>query len=134
MTLPFSLGTLPLPDWLPPWVPVVLMIPVVLWLLLLVVMPVAVLGTRSRLEGIEAQLDDLHAELRNLAMQFGPLGDHSREPSVGSARLEAPRFDAPRFEPSRFEPSRELSRADREVGRRGARSEPRIDWPSAADD
>jgi hypothetical protein len=110
MNLPFSLGTIPLPDWLPGWVPVVLLIPVVLWLLLALAVPFAVLGTRARLEGIEAQLDDLHAELRNMTQRFGPL---------------PPPPDRPRAEPQR--PSAP-ARA------RGMRAEPRIDWPRSADD
>jgi hypothetical protein len=116
MTLPFSLGTITLPDWLPAWVPVVLLLPVVLWLLLLIVMPFAVLGLRGRLEGIEAQLDDLHAETRGLAMRLGaplpPLPEPRREERLGSVSMPPP---GP-------------ARARRE------RSEPRIDWPRGADD
>ena len=108
MTLPFALGDIPLPDWMPGWVPVVLLIPAVVWLLMALAMPFAILGTRSRLEGIESQLDDLHAELRGLTARLGP-------------PLEAPLPDRLRPEP----------RARRVPG---SREEPRVGWPRPADD
>ena len=117
MTLPFALGTITLPDWLPGWVPVVLLIPTVLWMLFMIAMPFAVLGTRSRLEAIEAQLDDLHAELRNLAMQLGtlapPASDRPREAVL-----------RPEARPTRSEPRIGWS------GAAGARG----DWPRATED
>ena len=119
MTLPFSLGTIPLPDWLPPWVPVALLIPAVLWVMLLIAMPFAVLGTRARLEGIEAQLDDLHAEVRNLAMQIGaPLAPTLVERSRESSRAGRPEPDS----------------AASSTWDGGRRSEPRIGWSRGADD
>ena len=88
MNLPFSLGTVPLPDWMPGWVPVVLLIPVVLYALLALAMPFAVFGLRGRLEGLETQLDDLHAELRAVSLHLGPPPDtvRSREPVRGRAQ------------------------------------------------
>lgn len=115
MTLPFALGTIPLPDWVPGWLPVALLIPIVVWLLLLLAMPFAVLGTRSRLEGIEAQLDDLHAELRSLAMQ---LGSSVGAPLPPRREAQAPE---PLVRPEGWRPE-------------GGRSEPRINWPRGADD
>ena len=124
MTLPFAMGTITLPDWLPGWVPVALLVPIVLWFLFMLAMPFAVLGTRSRLEAIEAQLDDLHAELRNLAMQLGALAppalDRTREERAGMRQAT-------------FQPEPRASRAEPRIGWSGA-SEARGDWPRATDD
>ena len=76
MTLPFGLGSLPLPDWLPWWVPAVLLIPVLLYGLLALAVPFSVFGLKGRMEGIELRLDDLHAEIRGLVARLPPaLGD-----------------------------------------------------------
>ena len=109
--LPLALGTIALPDWLPAWVPVALLIPAVLWLLLLLATPFAVLGSRSRLEAIEAQLDDLHAELRLIALHLGPPSERSDERA--SQNLDG--------RPSGARPRQE-------------RAEPRVDWPGVAGD
>jgi len=48
-----------LPDWLPWWVPLVLLVPTVLWALSFLFMPFSVFGVKSRLEVIEARLDEI---------------------------------------------------------------------------
>jgi hypothetical protein len=71
MTLPF-----PLPDWVPPWVPVVVLVLGLLWALAFLFVPFSVLGTRSRLESIEARLDEIQGEIRSLALRMpepGPM-------------------------------------------------------------
>ncbi len=62
MTLPFSL-----PDWVPWWVPMVLLVPSLLYALAFLFMPFSVLGVKSRLEAIEMRLDEIQYELRTIA-------------------------------------------------------------------
>jgi hypothetical protein len=59
MSLPFTL-----PDWVPWWVPMVLLVPALLYALAFLFMPFSVLGVKSRLESMEARLDDLQNEMR----------------------------------------------------------------------
>ena len=66
MNLPFSL-----PDWLPGWAFLLLALPALLYLLAFLLMPFSVFGVKARLEAVEAQLDAMTEELRNLAPQRG---------------------------------------------------------------
>ncbi len=70
MTLPFAMGTVPLPDWLPWWVPALLLIPCLLYALLVLLMPFSVFGLKGRLEGIEARLDEIQGEIRILSLRL----------------------------------------------------------------
>ena len=56
---------LDLPDWLPWWVPLVLLLPALLYALAFLFMPFSVIGLKSRLEAIEARLDEIQADLRH---------------------------------------------------------------------
>ena len=58
---------LALPDWVPWWVPLVLLLPALLYGLAFLFMPFSVIGLKSRLESIDARLDDIQSELRHLA-------------------------------------------------------------------
>src|ERR1700754_3069839 len=60
MTLPFTL-----PDWLPWWVPIVLLVPALLYALAFLFMPFSVIGLKSRLEVLEARLDEIQGEIRH---------------------------------------------------------------------
>ena len=71
MTMPFAL-----PDWLPWWVPFVLLVPALLYALAFLFMPFSVLGVKTRLEVMEARLDEIQQEIRHLALRL-PIG--SRE-------------------------------------------------------
>jgi len=75
--------------------------------LCLVVMPFSVFGLKGRLDSIEAQLDDLRAELRVIAAR---MPDAPRRGWQTEADLDLP---APPATPSQA----------------GGRSEPRISWP-----
>ncbi len=55
-----------LPDWVPPWVQLVLLVGVVLVVGAYGVMPFSVFGVKSRLEAIEERLDELQSDLRAL--------------------------------------------------------------------
>ena len=64
---------LALPDWVPWWVPMVLLVPALLYALAFLFMPFSVLGVKTRLEVIEARLDEIQQEIRHLALRL-PVG------------------------------------------------------------
>jgi hypothetical protein len=59
-----------LPDWLPWWGPIVVLVPALLWGLAFLFMPFAVFGVKGRLEAIEARLDEIQGEIRSLALRM----------------------------------------------------------------
>jgi hypothetical protein len=59
-----------LPDWVPWWVPLVLLLPAALYGLAFLFMPFSVIGVKSRLEVIEARLDEIQNEIRHLALRL----------------------------------------------------------------
>ena len=69
-----------LPDWLPPWVQIVLTAAVVLLLLMFAAMPFSVFGVKGRLDLIEARLDELQGEIRNLALRLPEPDDETGRP------------------------------------------------------
>ena len=70
---------LSLPDWVPWWVPLVLLLPALLYGLAFLFMPFSVIGLKSRLDGIDARLAEIQQDLRGLAL---------RGPQVGAAPVE----------------------------------------------
>ena len=54
MTSPISL-----PDWLPWWVPILLLLPALLYGLMFLFMPFSLIGVKGRLDAIEARLDEI---------------------------------------------------------------------------
>jgi len=130
MTLPFTL-----PDWLPWWVPIVLLVPALLYALAFLFMPFSVIGVKSRLDVIEARLDEIQGEIRHLSLRLPEVtrtADYDEiypsEP-VAQPRRGPPVITRPPIPPA----SHELEdREPRELSaRRGGsgRSEPRLDWP-----
>jgi len=139
MTLPFTL-----PDWLPWWVPIVLLVPALLYALAFLFMPFSVIGVKSRLEVIEARLDEIQGEIRHLALRLPEVGraadyDEIYAPEPTSARRAAPASTRPPIPPASHELDEETPRdrqgrsvrreADRGERSGGGRSEPRLDWP-----
>ena len=61
------------PDWVPWWVPMVLLVPALLYALAFLFMPFSVLGVKTRLEVIESRLDEIQQEIRHLALRL-PVG------------------------------------------------------------
>jgi hypothetical protein len=141
MTLPFVL-----PDWLPWWVPIVLLVPALLYALAFLFMPFSVIGVKGRLDVIEARLDEIQGEIRHLALRlpetvratdygeiYAPEPDRRAPPPVTSRPPIPPATheledDQPREVPlraTRREPDRDTTR-DRSTG---GRSEPRLGWP-----
>ena len=146
MTLPFSL-----PDWLPWWVPLLLLVPALLYALAFLFMPFSVIGVKGRLDVVEARLDEIQGEIRSLALRL-------REPGATDYRgadfeeVYAPRQDLaanraiqpttrPPIPPAAHELEEQAPRAPMQpsagrVPRREAsrasgsgRAEPRLDWP-----
>jgi len=98
-----------LPDWLPWWLALVIVIPVAIYVLALLAMPFSVFGVKGRLEGVEARLDEIQGEIRALSLRL-------REPGAGA---ELPPIPPPPDQP----PPRPTQRS---------RAEPRLDWPRRA--
>ena len=65
--MPFNLD---LPDWVPWWVPLVLLLPALLYGLAFLFMPFSVIGMKSRLEDIDARLDEIQHEIRHLSLRL----------------------------------------------------------------
>ena len=114
MTLPFTL-----PDWLPWWVPIVLLVPALLYVLAFLFMPFSVIGVKSRLEVIEARLDEIQGEIRHLALRLPEMGRaadydeiYAPEPTEPAAADVA--IDHPPADPT------SLARTGRRAAARGA--------------
>jgi hypothetical protein len=140
MTLPFTL-----PDWLPWWVPIVLLVPALLYVLAFMFMPFSVIGVKSRLEVIEARLDEIQGEIRHLALRLPETGRatdydeiYAPEPADPQRRA-SPLITRPPIPPASHELDDEQPRdAQLRSGRRDpdrrprpsdGRAEPRLDWP-----
>lgn len=107
---------LPLPEWVPWWVHLVILIAALLFALLFLMMPFSVFGTKARLEGIEARLDEIQGEIRSLSLRLPePLGLEDSYVAPATDRLAG----RPPIPPAARRP---------EQGRRppGGRSEPRL--------
>jgi hypothetical protein len=145
MTVPF------LPDWLPWWVPILVAIPAGLWVLTMLIMPFSVIGVKSRLEGIEARLDELDGDLRALVLRLpespaermsyrpehytAPAPDDFYAPPVAERPPIPPEPRAASFVPRAPRPDPgDFTQAPRAPDPRGdrpppsPRAEPRLDW------
>ncbi len=111
------IGALTLPG-LPGWTGLIAALALVLVALAFLVMPFSVFGVKSRLESIEAQLDELQAEMRSISARLadGP----RRAIIVDDLDMPPPPRGADR-QPASSAPSVPRGSA--------ARSEPRINWP-----
>ena len=120
MTLPFAV-----PDWLPWWVPLVMLVGALLYGLALLVMPFAVFGVKARLEAIEFRLDEIQGEIRSLALRM-------REPGPDSTAFDDGYIDPParltRRPPAAPPPPIPPAPVSAAAPRPG-RAEPRLNWP-----
>ena len=101
---------LPLPDWVPWWVHLAIILVLVLVGLMFLVMPFSVFGTKARLDGIEARLDEIQGEIRSLALRLP-------EPAYDDDRDDALDYGRPPIPPRRAEPR---------IVRPSGRTEPRL--------
>lgn len=108
---------------LPDWTGLVALLLLLLAGLAYLLMPFSVFGLKGRLDGIEAQLDEVQAEIRSLSLQL------SGAPRRAAAEdwVELPGRPRPVEEDPRRTPPVPPPAAWPE-GPRG-RAEPRIDWP-----
>ena len=126
MNLPFSL-----PEWMPWWVPMALIVPALLYGLAFLIMPFAVLGLKSRLDTIDLRLDEIQGEIRSLALRL-------REPARPRRDADELYVDPPARPPIPPAPrgaaddlrAPEVRSPDiRPLGGREERAEPRLNWP-----
>ena len=103
---------LPLPDWVPWWVHLVILLAALLFGLLFLLMPFSVFGTKARLEGIEARLDEIQGEIRSLALRLP-------EPGIQEDLYAAP-DGRPPIPPAPMRPDARMARPMR------GRTEPRL--------
>jgi hypothetical protein len=144
MNLPFTL-----PDWLPDWAFLLLAIPALLFVLAFLVMPFSVFGVKARLEAMEAQLDAVAEELRNLNFRargvtgrgfaddggrgFADDGEPFDLPNFGRQKIPQPSFEdrrpVPPVPPPIIPPaeSRDRQPGPRLPQRPPRRTEPRLD-------
>ncbi len=93
------------PDWVPWWVPMVLLVPALLYALAFLFMPFSVLGVKTRLEVIEVRLDEIQQEIRHLALRL-PVGPREVDfedvyaPAQRTSRREPPVSDRPPIPPA----------------------------------
>lgn len=145
MTLPFSL-----PDWLPWWVPILLLVPALMWGLAFLLLPFSAIGVKGRLESIEARLDEIQGEIRSLVhrlpepMRQSSYDDVYTPPGMMASRREEPAMPArPPIPPAPQELEKDDYRLPRAPSRRPdpryaapreedvsrGRMEPRLNWP-----
>lgn len=132
MTLPFAL-----PDWLPWWVPLVLLVPALLYTLAFLFMPFSVIGVKSRLDVLEARLDEVQHEIRHLALRLPEMGapvdyDEIYHPEPAEHVRRPPVITRPPIPPASHELESGGPAADRPAPSphtKPARREPRLDWP-----
>lgn len=74
------------PDWLPWWGQLLILVTGILILLAFAMMPFSVFGIRARLEAMEERLDDIQAEIRALSLR---LPDPGRRPPAEEIPLAA---------------------------------------------
>lgn len=140
-----------LPDWLPWWVPTIVLILVLLWLLAFLLVPFSVIGLKSRLDGLEARLDEIQGEIRTLTLRLPDAARHVEfddlyaapppEPVASPPRRATP-FSRPPIPPAAHQigedhdeslpsppPPSNVFRRPRRPPTRDDRTEPRLDWP-----
>lgn len=134
-----------LPDWLPWWVPMVVVVPALFFALAFLLMPFAVFGVKGRLEAVEARLDEIQGEIRTLALR---LPEPVHQAQYDETIYAPPPMDSPprvRSEPTIARPPippappyiqasyqedlRPRRPLDPTRTPRPGRAEPRLDWP-----
>ena len=106
---------------MPAWTGLGVLLVLALFALAWLCMPFSVFGLKSRMEMLEAQLEDLQAEIRALAMRLAELPRPG--PGVSNDYFE--------IDPPRRDPPPEVS-ATPPVPPPAKRPEPRLDWPTTA--
>jgi hypothetical protein len=71
-----------LPDWMPWWAQLLLVITIILLALAFMMMPFSVFGIKPRLDALEARMDEIQGEIRALSLR---LPEPGRRPAQGFA-------------------------------------------------
>ena len=130
MTSPFAF-----PEWVPPWAQLVLLILGIMLALAFALMPFSVFGLKSRLEVLEARLDEIQGEIRTRAFRLPerPRGAGPavfEEPPPPARQQQAGPVVRPPVPPASWapdsEPRRPIGAARPDAGPR-PRVEPKID-------
>jgi hypothetical protein len=69
-----DLSALSLPDWMPWWAVVAILVPVAFYLALFLLMPFSTFGLRAKLREMEGQIEALHEEIRGLTLRLPERG------------------------------------------------------------
>src|ERR1700712_4104434 len=119
-----------LPVWIPWWAQLALLVLALLFAVALLMMPFAVFGLKGRLDLLEAQLDDIHAELRMLAMRL-PDAEPPRRTrrSPPAAADDTPEAAAARRTPRAEDRARSPRPAERTGGDPRPSRSSRPEWP-----
>lgn len=112
---------------LPEWTGLLALLVLLLLGLAFLLMPFSVFGVKGRLDSLEAQLDEIQADLRGLAVRLSDVPRRAASEEwvemPGSRRAPAEEPSPPRTSPPIPPPP-----AWPETPR-GGRAEPRLDWP-----
>jgi hypothetical protein len=119
------------PDWMPWWLQLLVVVVAILLGLAFLFMPFSVFGVKSRLEAVEARLEEIQGEIRSLAMRLPEPGrgiGYDDEPVLRASSPIQPQRVAPPIPPAAWEGD---GRASLRVSSRpgGARAEPRLGRP-----
>ncbi len=107
---------LPLPDWVPWWVHLAVLLALLSVVLIFVLMPFSVFGTKPRLEGIEIRLDEIQAEIRSLVLRLPEIAGQDEAEDESRARSRS----------AMRPPIPPAPRAGRSEASRSSRTEPRL--------
>lgn len=133
MTLPF-----PVPDWLPWWGLLLVVVPALLYVLAFLFMPFSVIGVKGRMDVLEARLDEIQHEIRHLSLRMPEPGQpvdyhdvyeparHESPPEQRAVTSLRPPIPPAPHELNEHNP---LDRPPPPPSTRPARREPRLDWP-----
>lgn len=134
-----DLSSLSLPDWLPWWGVVGLLVPAALYLALFLMMPFSTFGLRGRLREMEMRLDAVHEEVRSLTLRlperggldmYGDLAPKDwppmDRPPMDGPPLDRPPLDRPPIPPAPREAALREA-APREAAPRGGFGDPVAD-------
>jgi len=78
---------LPLPDWVPWWVHLAILVAMLLFGLMFLLMPFAVFGVKGRLELLDARLDEIQGEIRSLSLRLPEPGQEDAMSLAGNSRV-----------------------------------------------
>jgi hypothetical protein len=110
---------------LPDWTGLLALLFLLLAGLAYLLMPFSVFGLKGRLDSIEAQLDEVQAEIRSLSLH---LSGAPRRVAAADDWVELPRSNRPGESEPRTAPPVPPPPAWPDGGRN--RAEPRLDWPN----